>query len=230
MAASAPTIRGFDPNDQAQVASLNKSSDIVNSPDAWQFINPADPLFGANGTRLYILKNGRAQGKLVRPLRKLKEIQTHLLQMMQDIDGVKTQGRVALLAERKDRLESLEAAGRTPEQIKQDLAKLDSQLDELNAVKTIAFRVICVAPFKNAQQAQDLGVKPVSVNTYAIMREFDSEKDVEKENNKIYGKPASLSAKSNFYEEELDGWVECRPYKGMQGEDALIYNPVWRLL
>lgn len=227
MATGKSVIRGFNPDDAKQVAELRGPTDVENAAEATQWIHPKDPLFANNGVIVTGIIRGRGQMKNLGPLRSLDTIQAHVKTTIRDMRKVQVDSRMKRLKERKERAESLTAAGMSEEIVDAELAELDEEIANLNEFPVIGYQVVCRAPFRTTQQAISGKHAPLSVNTYAIIKEFSSKDAIKKLNEKITSRKASKSAKE--LDPELDGWVECRPYDGARVDDDLVYNPVWML-
>lgn len=205
MAAGTPVIRGFDPTNREHVAELRAPQDNVNNPDATQTIHPADKLFGHNGTIIRGNVHGRQQQKNHGSLRKFEDIQGQVRTMVRDIRKAHSEGVSYLKGQRKEELEL------DPEA---DVSEIDKKIAERQKKPVVAFQIICTAPFKNSRDALSGKHAPITVNTFAHLREFATKVEVEKLNKQI----------------EEDGGIMCRPYDGAKTDDDRIYYPKWHLI
>jgi len=213
MAAGKSVIRGFDPENKAQVAELHAPQDEINSPDAEQTIHPADPLFGKNGTVIRGTINGRGQQKNLAPLKRFEDIQIYVFSMVRDMKKIQVDGRLALLEDRKQRLEALKAANFSEDMITSELEEMDKKIEALNKFPIIGFKIICKAPFKNATEALSGKHIPKSANTFVELKEFGSVDEVKKLNEEVVS----------------GGGILCRTYDKVKTEQDRIYYPKWNL-
>jgi len=202
MAAGKPKIQGFDPTDAAQVAELRRPDDAVNNVAAEADIHPADPMFGTNGTLLRGMINGRGQVKFLGNLRKLDDIQNHVRSWIRDIQKHAVATRMDLARQLRDDDGILN---------EEEKAQKQTELNAASKLPVFAFQVTCKAPFRSAKAAADPTKTPITVNTYAVVKEFASRESVKKLN------------------EEMEP-LQCRWYPGARADMDVLYTPKWTLL